>query len=163
VSDYSRYLPSSTSTRAAFYYTYLGTVLGGIGAMVVGALIVAGLGADASLANLSSILPAPLFVFVMLMFFFGAVDAGVINMYGSTLCVLTCIQAFNLKWSPKSMARNIVATILAVAVFVTSIGFSEDFLVEYSNFIAILTYLLIPWSIVNLVDYYIVRKGHYDP
>ena len=28
VSDYSRYLPSSTSTRAAFWYTYGGTVLG---------------------------------------------------------------------------------------------------------------------------------------
>lgn len=163
VSDYSRYLPTTTSTRAAFYYTYFGTVLGGIGAMVVGALIVAGLGSDASLANLSSIMPGPLFVFVMLVFFFGAVDAGVINMYGSSLCVLTCIQAFNLKWSPKSWARNITATVLAAAVFVTSIAISDDFLAGYSNFIAILTYLLIPWSIVNLVDYYIVRKGHYDP
>jgi len=46
---------------------------------------------------------------------------------------------------------------------VISIGFSNDFLVEYSNFINLLVYLLIPWSIVNLVDYYIVKKGHYDP
>ncbi len=46
VSDYSRYLPSSTSTRAAFWYTYAGTVLGVIGAMSVGAFLVAGLGQD---------------------------------------------------------------------------------------------------------------------
>lgn len=163
VSDYSRYLPTATSTRAAFWYTYFGTVLGAVGAMVVGALIVAGLGADASLASLSSILPVPLFLFVMVMFFLGALDAGVINMYGSTLCVLTCIQAFKLKWAPQSGARNITAAVIAAVVFVTSIGFSDDFLVGYSNFISILIYLLIPWSVVNLVDYYMVKKGHYNP
>lgn len=162
VSDYSRYLPSSTTPRSAFWYTYFGTLLGAVGAMIVGALLVAGLGSDASLASLSRIMPAPLFVFVMLVFFFGAIDAGVINMYGSSLCTLTCIQAFKLKWSPKSSARNIVATVIAAVVFVAAIGFSDDFLVQYSNFISILIYLLIPWSIVNLIDYYVIKKGHYD-
>ncbi len=94
-------------SRSAFWYTYFGTLLGAAGAMIVGALLVAGLGADAQLASLSRIMPGPLFVFVMLVFFFGAIDAGVINMYGSSLCTLTCIQAFKLKWSPKSSARNI--------------------------------------------------------
>jgi NCS1 family nucleobase:cation symporter-1 len=163
VSDYSRYLPTKTSTRAAFWYTYIGTVLGGIGTMSVGALIIAGLGDNASLASLSRILPGPLFVFVMLMFFLGSLDAGVINLYGPALCVLTCIQTFNLKWSPRAWSRNITATVIATVAFLISIGFSNDFLVEYSNFINLLVYLLIPWSIVNLVDYYIVKKGHYDP
>jgi NCS1 family nucleobase:cation symporter-1 len=163
VSDYSRYLPTATTSRSAFWYTYFGTLLGAVGAMIVGALLVAGLGSDASLASLSSIIPGPLFVFVMLVFFFGAIDAGVINMYGSSLCILTCIQAFKLKWSPKSSARNITATVIAVVVFVAAVGFSDDFLVQYSNFISILIYLLIPWSIVNLIDYYVVKKGHYDP
>lgn len=163
VSDYSRYLPSSTTPRSAFWYTYFGTLLGAAGAMIVGALLVAALGADAQLTSLSHIMPGPLFVFVMLVFFFGAIDAGVINMYGSSLCTLTCIQAFKLKWSPKSSARNITATAIAVVVFVAAVGFSDDFLVQYSNFISILIYLLIPWSIVNLIDYYVVKKGHYDP
>ena len=163
VSDYSRYLPTRTSARAAFWYTYVGTVVGGFATMAVGALIIAGLGANASLATLSRILPGPLFVFVMLVFFLGSLDAGVINLYGPSLCVLTCIQTFNLKWSPRAWSRNITATVIAVVAFVISIGFSNDFLVEYANFINVLVYLLIPWSIVNLVDYYIVKKGHYDP
>jgi NCS1 family nucleobase:cation symporter-1 len=163
VSDYSRYLPTKTSSRAAFWYTYIGTVIGGLATMAVGALIIAGLGANASLATLSSILPAPLFVFVMLVFFFGSLDAGVINLYGPSLCVLTCIQTFNLSWSPRARARNITATVIATVAFFVSIGFSNDFLVEYSNFINLLVYLLIPWSIVNLVDYYVIKKGHYDP
>ncbi|TQK71728.1 NCS1 family nucleobase:cation symporter-1 [Nocardioides sp. SLBN-35] len=163
VSDYSRYLPSSTSTRAAFWYTYAGTVLGVIGAMTVGAFLVAGLGADGVLADLDNIMPKPVFVFVMLAFFLGAIDAGVINMYGSSLCVLTCIQTFKLNWAPRASARHIVAAVLALAVFVASTTVSDDFMADYTNFILVLAYLLVPWSIINLVDYYLVHKGHYDP
>ncbi|TNM48292.1 NCS1 family transporter [Nocardioides albidus] len=163
VSDYSRYLPSSTSTRAAFWYTYAGTVLGVIGAMTVGAFLVAGLGADGVLADLDNIMPRAVFVFVMLAFFLGAIDAGVINMYGSALCVLTCIQTFRLGWAPRASARHATAVVLAIAVFVASTTVSDDFMADYTNFILVLAYLLVPWSIINLVDYYLVHRGHYDP
>ena len=163
VSDYSRYLPSSTSTRAAFWYTYAGTALGVIGAMTVGAFLVAGLGETGTLADLDSIMPRAVFVFVMLMFFLGAIDAGVINMYGSALCVLTAIQTFKLSWAPRASARHVVAAVLAIVVFVASTTVTDDFMADYTNFILVLAYLLVPWSIINLVDYYLVHKGHYDP
>ncbi len=163
VSDYSRYLPSSTSTRAAFWYTYAGTVLGVIGAMSVGAFLVAGLGQNGGLGGLDGIMPHPVFVFVMLMFFLGAIDAGVINMYGSSLCVLTCIQTFKLSWAPRASARHLTAVLLAIAVFIVSTTVSDNFVTDYTNFILVLAYLLVPWSIINLVDYYLVHKGHYDP
>ena len=163
VSDYSRYLPSSTSTRAAFWYTYAGTVLGVIGAMSVGAFLVAGLGQNGGLADLDGIMPHPVFVFVMLMFFLGAIDAGVINMYGSSLCVLTCIQTFKLSWAPRASARHLTAVLLAIAVFIVSTTVSDNFVTDYTNFILVLAYLLVPWSIINLIDYYLVHKGNYDP
>ncbi len=163
VSDYSRYLPSSTTTRAAFWYTYAGTVLGVIGAMSVGAFLVAGLGQDGQLAGLDGIMPHAVFVFVMLMFFLGAIDAGVINMYGSSLCVLTAIQTFKLSWAPRASARHLTAVVLATAVFITSTTVSDNFVTAYTNFILVLAYLLVPWSIINLIDYYLVHKGNYDP
>ncbi len=163
VSDYSRYLPSSTSTRAAFWYTYSGAVLGVIGAMSVGGFLVAGLGADGTIPDLANIMPQGVFVFVMLVFFIGAIDAGVINMYGSALCVLTTIQTFKLKWVPRPLARHITAGILAVAVFIVSTTVSDSFMANYTNFILVLAYLLVPWSIINLVDFYLVHKGDYDP
>ncbi|GAB3861094.1 cytosine permease [Nocardioides maradonensis] len=163
VSDYSRYLPSATTTRAAFWYTYAGTVLGVIGSMAVGAYLVAGLGADGTLADLDNVMPHAVFVFVMLAFFLGAIDAGVINMYGSALCMLTTIQTFKLSWVPKPSARRFTAVALAVAVFVVSTTVSDSFMTDYTNFILVLAYLLVPWSIINLVDYYLVHKGDYDP
>jgi nucleobase:cation symporter-1, NCS1 family len=163
VSDYSRYLPSSTTTRSAFWYTYAGTVLGVIGAMSVGAFLVAGLGQNGGLVDMDSFMPHPVFVFVMLMFFLGAIDAGVINMYGSSLCVLTCIQTFKLSWAPRASARHLTAILLAVAVFIVSTTVSDNFVTDYTNFILVLAYLLVPWSIINLVDYYLVHHGDYDP
>lgn len=50
-------------------------------------------------------------------------------------------------------------TLLSVYI---AAGFSDDFLVSYSNFIQILLYFLIPWSVINLVDYYLIRKADYD-
>ena len=38
---------------------------------------------------------------------------------------------------------------------------SEDFLGNFENFLLLVLYLFIPWTAVNLVDYYIVRRGHY--
>lgn len=163
VSDYSRYLPSSTSTRAAFWYTYVGTVVGVIGAMSVGGFLVAGIGAEGTIPDLANIMPRGVFVFVMLVFFIGAIDAGVINMYGSALCALTTIQTFKLKWAPKPAARHITAAVLAVAVFTAATSVSDEFMANYTNFILVLAYLLVPWSIINLVDFYMVHKGDYDP
>ena len=163
VSDYSRYLPSATSTRAAFWYTYAGTVVGVIGAMSVGGFLVAGLGAEGTIPDLTNIMPHSVFVFVMLVFFIGAIDAGVINMYGSSLCVLTTIQTFKLNWAPRPVARHIVAGVLAVVVYVASTTVSDSFMADYTNFILVLAYLLVPWSIINLVDFYMVHKGEYDP
>jgi len=138
VSDYSRYLPSSTSTRAAFWYTYAGTVLGVIGAMSVGAFLVAGLGLDGTIPDLANIMPQGVFIFVMLVFFIGAIDAGVINMYGSALCTLTTIQTFKLKWAPRPLARHIAAVVLAVLVLIVATTVSDSFMTNYTNFILVL-------------------------
>jgi NCS1 family nucleobase:cation symporter-1 len=40
---------------------------------------------------------------------------------------------------------------------------SNDFLHAYENFIFFIVTFLIPWSAINLVDYYWIRKGRYVP
>jgi purine-cytosine permease-like protein len=36
-----------------------------------------------------------------------------------------------------------------------------DFLTNFQDFLLLVLYLFVPWTAVNLVDYYIVRRGHY--
>ncbi len=38
----------------------------------------------------------------------------------------------------------------------------ETFLVKYEDFILLLLYVLVPWTAINLVDYYLLRHGEYD-
>ncbi|WP_264070655.1 purine-cytosine permease family protein [Mycolicibacterium komossense] len=163
VSDYSRYLPSGTSSRPAFWYTYLGCVAGAIPMMVLGALLVVVAGGDGSVADMVSLLPGPAKVFVLIMLFLGAIDAAVINLYGPSLTVLTMIQTFKPTWVPRALARNVIAVLVAIVTTVVAAGFASDFLNSYLGFITFLMTLLIPWSIINLVDYYIIKKGVYDP
>lgn len=162
VSDYSRYLPSKTSSKPAFWYTYFGTVGGAIPVMVLGAFLVVVSGGQGDMQSLVEVLPAPVRVFVVAMFFLGAMDAAVINLYGPALTTITMLQTFRTSWSPRARARNAVAVGTAVVATFVSALFSDGFLQSYGNFIHFLMTLLIPWSIVNLVDYYIVKKGEYD-
>jgi len=43
-----------------------------------------------------------------------------------------------------------------------AIGLQANFLTNYTNFILLLLYVLIPWTAINLVDYYLIRHGDYD-
>ncbi|MFF0094898.1 cytosine permease [Streptomyces canus] len=131
--------------------------------MLVGSMLVSLVGADGSIAGLTSILPGPVEIFVLLMLFVGAIDAAVINLYGPSLCTLTLIQTFLPAWEPRSAARNIVAVITVIVTSVVALRFADDFLVNYFNFIYLLMGLLIPWSVINLVDHYLIKKGEYDP
>jgi NCS1 family nucleobase:cation symporter-1 len=37
----------------------------------------------------------------------------------------------------------------------------SSFLSNYENFILLLLYVLVPWTAINLVDYYLLRHAHY--
>ena len=45
---------------------------------------------------------------------------------------------------------------------ILAIGLQSHFLTNYTNFILLLLYVLIPWTAINLVDYYLIRHGEYD-
>lgn len=162
VSDYSRYLPSTTPSRPAFWFTYLGTVLGAVPVMMLGALLVTVVG-EGTVESLVSLLPGPFKVFVLIMLFLGAIDAAVINLYGPSLTVLTIFQTFKPNWIPQARARNAVAVVVAILATVVAGYAASNFLDSYYGFIHFLSMLLIPWSVINLVDYYVIKKGDYDP
>jgi NCS1 family nucleobase:cation symporter-1 len=38
----------------------------------------------------------------------------------------------------------------------------DSFLANYEGFVLLLLYVLVPWTAINLVDYYLLRRGEYD-
>ena len=161
VSDYSRYLPPGTGVRPAFWASYWGSVLGSVVPMVVGAVIglldqsrdvIATLGVVTK-----EIAPVTFVIFSVAM-----LTNNAMNVYCGALSTLTAVQTWRPAWNPSWRARSAVAVILlAVALGLAILG-HDSFLESYTSFILLLFYVLIPWTAINLVDYYLVRRGEYD-
>jgi nucleobase:cation symporter-1, NCS1 family len=164
VSDYSRYLPRDISIRASFWWTYLGAFAGGTWMMLVGTIAAAANpklnvaaamehAADAMLPGFGKVL-----VFGALL---GLVTVSALNLYGASLTLLSVCDTFK---PIRSTAGKRVTSLLAASVMSTVIALnsSSDFISRFSDLLSLLLYLFTPWTAVNLVDFYVIRKGHYS-
>jgi len=161
VSDYSRYMPRDTGARPAFWASYWGCTLGSLLPMILGAMV--GLGAPKGsviegLATLTrGIAPLVLFVFSV-----GVAAANAMSLYCGALSTLTFGQTLNPSWSPGPRGRAfIVVALFALALLGALLG-KASFMHYYEGFILLLLYVLVPWTAINLVDYYLLRHGEYD-
>jgi len=57
--------------------------------------------------------------------------------------------------------RFVAVAIVGILGTAGSLLLPEDFLASYGNFLFLILYFLTPWTAVNLVDYYLVRRGNY--
>jgi len=161
VSDYSRYLPEDTPAGSTFWATYAGCVLGSVLAMAFGALIgAAAPTADAAAAMHS--LTGSIGWLVVLVLGVGICNANAINLYGGVLSTVTVGQTFKSSWVPRGRTRVMLSAVFALVSIVMAVAGKANFLTNYTDFIFLLLYALIPWTAINLVDYYLIKRGHYD-
>lgn len=165
VADYSRYLPASTSTKSAFWYTFVGTIVSAIWIMVLGAAIQIAVGEIDTVtgtANVAASMGKWLKVVTLLTLVVGIINIGAFNIYGSMMSTLTIVTTFNQQLKPGQTVRSSLLVLLcAIGGAIAGVA-SQDFVHAYENFIFFLVTFLIPWSAVNLVDYYYVRRGNYS-
>lgn len=161
VSDYSRYLPPDSGPRQAFWACYWGTTLGAVMPMVLGAMIGPAV-IDGNVVTAIARLTGPVSVLIVLLLVPGVAVAGAICLYGGALAMITLGHTVSSHWHATWRARILIASsIFGVALLLGMAGASH-FLTLYSHFNELLLYLLIPWTAINLVDYYLIRFGHYD-
>ncbi|MGH7611745.1 MAG: purine-cytosine permease family protein [Candidatus Dormibacteria bacterium] len=163
-SDYSRYLPRDASARSAFWYSYGGAVISSGWLMAFGALLGVILPkAITDTVGVTLNLAGPVAVPLMIVIALGVIFVDALNVYGASLCLLTITeQRRRLLGTGRNSRISLIAVISAVAVVIGIIG-STSFLTNYTNFLSFLFYLIMPWSAVNLVDFYLIRKGDYRP
>ena len=160
VSDYSRYLPPDSGPRQAFWACYWGTTLGGVLPMILGAMIGPAV-VDGNVVTAISQLTGPVSLVIMLLLVPGVAVAGSICLYGGALAMITLGQTLVPRWRITHRARIVIAAAIFVVALLISIAGAKNFLTLYSHFNLLLLYLLIPWTAVNLIDYYLIRFGDY--
>jgi NCS1 family nucleobase:cation symporter-1 len=161
VSDYTRYMPENTGVVPSFWATYLGTGLGSIFPEILGAMIgiIVGNGdVVAGFTHAAGFLAIP----IVVIFTIALASATAVNIYCGVLAILTFVQTFAANWMPGKTARIVVSFLLFALGLVIGIVGQANFLSNYMNFLYILLYVLVPWTSINLVDYYLVRHGSYD-
>ena len=164
VSDYSRYLPPSVTVRKTFLWTYWGSALGAIWLMCLGAALAAW--AAANFETIASIKEAGDHVFsgfgaIALVFStLGLISVTALNMYGGSLTLISAIDSFK-KIRPTATLRIVTIGFTAVLSLIPALLIGENFLTNFEDFLLLVLYLFVPWTAVNLVDYYVVRRGHY--
>ncbi len=160
VSDYSRYLPPDTGPRHAFWASYGGCVLGSVFAMALGALV--GLAVpDGDVVGGLARLTGSVSTVVVGIFAVSVAASASINLYCGSLSSITLGQTFFPEWKSGSRARTTIATALFLLSMVVGLLGAKNFLVNYTHFIDLLLYVMVPWTAVNLVDFYLVRYGDY--
>ncbi|MGF6211252.1 purine-cytosine permease family protein [Comamonas sp. 4034] len=163
VADYSRYLPSKTSTASTFWTTFGGSVISAQLAMTFGVLVAA-LGGNFIKNQVGFLgdLAGPLAVVIYLVIVTGKLTVNCLNAYGGVMTMLTTVSAFNDKkhFSPATRLAYILGFVL-LTVLVALLA-SSNFLATFKNFVLLLLTVFVPWSAVNLVDYYLVSKEKVD-
>ncbi|WP_175872593.1 cytosine permease [Burkholderia sp. BCC0397] len=163
VSDYSRYLPKQTSRAKLIAVIFAGASLSGTWMIGLGAWLAQKLHAADALVAMNdvgaSLVPGlgKLIAFVSLV---GFLPIIALNAYSAMLTVLTGIDSI-VPIKPTRRAR--VASILAISTFVLACVFAirGNGIALLQTFLTLMLYFLVPWTAVNLVDYFFVRRGHY--
>lgn len=163
VSDYSRYLPENTPSRKVVGWTFAGAAFSAIWLMALGAFLASHLPQPDAVGSLVEVGNGaiPFFGTVLILISVPS-QIGImsVNAYGAMLTSATAVDGFTRVRTGRRTRIIGISAIMAVSV-VIALLIPEDYLSSFNNFVLLMLYFLIPWTAVNLVDFYFVRRGHY--
>ena len=161
VSDSSRYLPARPETYSkTFWACYGGSVIGSVLAMGVGALLASAMPHVEVVAAIGR-LCGSLGAMVVLALTLSIALASAMDMYCSTLSTITLAQNMFQKWIPQGKERIGVSLATLLCALGMALFMSKSFLGFYSSLLDVLMAVLVPWTAINLLDFYWLRRGSY--
>jgi nucleobase:cation symporter-1, NCS1 family len=156
-SDYSRYLPRDVSAPRVFWAVFTGAGLStclycGLGVWIT---------AISPAASTVSALAVTAGRWILPLMALSLITGAGMNAYTGMLSIESArstwqrVTASRLARIAGIMFIFVVATILAVSGYRT-------FLTDFTNFLDVLLFLFVPWSVINLIDFYLIRREQYD-
>ena len=161
-SDYSRYLPKEIGIAKPFWATYLGATLGTILSFSFGAVAVLCVPAGTDAMDAVKLSTGWLGPILMVLFLLNIISHNALNLYGAVLSTVTAIQTFFARWSPSVPVRVALASLILVVCGLVALNASADFIGHFIGLILALLLVLVPWASINLVDFYLIKRGQYD-
>ena len=164
VSDYTRYLSRQVSSRPLILTVYWGASLSAIWMIALGAWLGAQFGASDTLVGMHDATnnvvtgTGSALVIIGVLALVGTMG---VNTYSAALTVLTAVNCFHpVKTTPTW--RVGITVLLGALGTVVGVWVVHNVSASINNALLAMLYLLAPWTAVNLVDYFLIRRGHYN-
>jgi nucleobase:cation symporter-1, NCS1 family len=162
VADYSRYLPATVAPSTTFWTTALGCFIGTTLVMAFGAYLASlspALGTDlggAVAAVFGALRPVALVLVVL-----SVLQGNVMNLYSAYMSTVTIYSGVHSMQRIGRRSKLVLLFVLTAAATGIALWAQDSFQTYFADILSVMIYLLVPWSAINLVDYYVVRKGEY--
>jgi purine-cytosine permease-like protein len=162
-SDYTRYLPSKTSAQKVIGFVFSGATLGPAWCGALGAVVASYFAAPDPIGSFQLFgnfeLPGfgtALIAFTLVCFVIGLTPLA----YGAVLDSITAIDSVK-RIRPNARWRVGTAIGVFIAASIIACAVPDDLVADYNTLVTLILYLIIPWTAINLADYYFIRRGRY--
>ncbi len=163
VSDYTRYLPEDASAPKLISWVYAGAAFSAVWLMSLGALLASNIAnADAigALAQVGDMLFQGFGTFAVLVSVIALTSIMGVNAYGAMLTGTSAVDGFR-PVRPTVQLRVVGLAVVGIVTVLIALLIPDDYLGSFNDFVILMLYFLVPWTAVNLVDFYFVRHGKY--
>lgn len=164
VSDYSRYLPTRTPRMQIILNVFAGSALAAIWLIIVGAWLATHLGSDDGLLALKQAgdVLRPGLGSVLAAVSIAALVATVgMNAYSAMLTFVTTADSIRPVKPTRALRVLVILAVMGVWIAV-AVGFGGNAVTYVNAMLVIMLYFLMPWTAVNLIDYFFLRRGRYS-
>jgi purine-cytosine permease-like protein len=164
VSDYSRYLPTRTPRGAIILNVFLGSALSAIWLIVLGAWLATHMGVTDGLLALKQSgdrVAAGLGALLAVTSIVALVATIGMNAYSAMLTLITTVDSIR-EIRPAQTLRIGFIVLITLLWILVAISFGGDAVTYVNAMLVIMLYFLMPWTAVNLIDYFLLRRGQYS-
>jgi NCS1 family nucleobase:cation symporter-1 len=164
VSDYSRYLPSRTPRASIILNVFAGSALSAIWLIVLGAWLATHVSIDDGLLALRQAgdIVRPGLGSILAAISIAALVATIgMNAYSGMLTFVTTVDSLH-PIRPTRTLRVLVLLGLMVVWIAVALSFGGNAVTYVNGMLVLMLYFLMPWTAVNLIDYFCLRRGRYS-
>jgi len=163
VSDYTRYLPANVSAPKLITSVYAGAALSAVWLMSLGTILASYIpNADPILAlkQIGDLIFPGFGTVTVLVSVLALISIMGVNAYGAMLTGTSAIDGFKTV-RPTVRLRVIGLIVVGVVSLFIALVIPDNYVASFNSFVLLMLYFLVPWTAVNLVDFYFVRRGKY--
>lgn len=157
VSDHSRFMRPDASKKT-FAYTYIGSFLSSTWLMLLGAAL-ATVAINGNIMGAIKNMGAIGFIIVILLSL-GVLVINSLNIYGAGIIALSIASNF---WDFRTTGRLriITYTIIGMIIALAATIGAGNFMSYFQIYLEFVLFFIIPWSVINLVDFYFLKRRNY--